>query len=162
MDSFYYTDNNKIEKIETYENEKLLIIYQLNYLDNGLIESVFIGSNEKRIFEYDMNGNVVKTTNYLILEGHETIFECKIKYDSGKKPFFGLNSLIGVDLIPWRANSSNWEQSLSNNNIIMEYCHEQEYIIEYNEDDYPISITIKPHGLNTENPLTIEIEYKMH
>ncbi len=50
VDSFYYTDNNKIEKIETYENEKLLIIYQLNYLDNGLIESVFIGSNDEKGF----------------------------------------------------------------------------------------------------------------
>jgi hypothetical protein len=30
------------------------------------------------------------------------------------------------------------------------------------DKDYPISITTKQQGINTENSLTIEIEYKMH
>jgi hypothetical protein len=162
VDSFYYANNGKIEEIKTYENEQLLETYQLGYSDNGFVESVIKGSNDKSIFEYDMNGNVVKTTKYFNVEGHETIVECQLGYDSGKKPNFGLNLFAGVDLLPWRGNTSNWEQSLSNNNIIKEYCHEKEYIIEYNEDDYPISITTKQQGIDTEEPLIIEIEYKMY
>lgn len=161
VDSLFYNDNDEVEKIETYENNQLIEIYKLSYLDIGLVESVIKRSGDKNIFEYDSNGNVIKTTKYFNLEEHETIVECRFEYDSGKKPDFGLNSLITVDLLPWRGNTSNWEQGLSNNNIIKEYCHEIEYIIEYNEDDYPISITTKQQGINTENSLTIEIEYKM-
>ncbi len=92
--------------------------------------------------------------------GQETIQECEFTYDTKKTANFGLDYLIGIELLPWRGTTSDWEQSLSKNNLLYESCSGNEYTIEYNERGYPTSITTKWKDIETETPMTIRIEYK--
>ena len=76
-----------------------------------------------------------------------------------KKPNFGLDYLIGINLLPWRGTTSNWEQSLSKNNMTFENCANTEYTNEYDRNNNLIAITTKWVGIETETPMTIRIEY---
>ena len=109
-----------------------------------------------------MNENVIKTTNHLTdpWNGQESIQECEFVYGTKRKVNFGLDYLIGIELLPWRGTTSNWEQSLSKNNLLSESCSGNEYTIEYDQNNNPKSITIKWKDIETETPMTIRIEYK--
>jgi len=92
--------------------------------------------------------------------GQTSIQECEFVYDNKKKVNFGLDYLIGIELLPWRGTNSYWEQSISKNNLIYESCSGNKYTIEYNQNDNPITITTEWEGIETETPMTIRIEYK--
>ncbi len=160
---FFYNDNNKIDKIETHQGGQILSNFHLNYSNQGLLESFnTTGKEPTTFYEYDLNKNVIKTTNHLTdpWNGQESIQECEFVYDTKKKVNFGLDYLIGIELLPWRGTTSNWEQSLSKNNLISESCSGNEYTIEYYQNDCPKSITTKWKNIETETPMTIRIEYK--
>ena len=160
---YYHNNKNKIDKIETHQRGQILSTFHLNYSSQGLVESFNTTRNEpKTFYDYDTKGNVIKTTNYLTdpWSGQETEQVCEFTYDSKKTANFGLDYLIGIELIPWRGTTSNWEQSLSKNNLLNETCSGHEYTIEYKDDDYPISITTNWKDIETETPMTIRIEYR--
>jgi len=160
---YYYNDNNKIDKIETHQRGQILGTFHLNYSNRGLVESFNTTGNEPRTFyAYNTKENVIKTTNYLTdpRSGQETEQVCEFIYDSKKLANFGLDYLIGIELLPWRGTTSNWEQSLSKNNLLIESCSGNEYTIEYNEYDYPITITTKWKDIESETPMTVRLEYK--
>lgn len=160
---YFYKDNGKIGKIETHQRGQIISTFHLNYSAQGLVESFNTAGNEPRTFyEYDLGGNVIQTTNYFFdpFNGQEIIQECVFVYDTKKKVNFGLDYLIGIELLPWRGTTSVWEQSLSKNNLLSESCSGNEYTIEYNQNDCPKSITTKWKDIETETPMTIRIEYK--
>lgn len=157
---YYYNDN---DKIETHKGGQIISTFHVNYSNHGLVESFNTTGNEPTTFyEYDLSENVIKTINHLTdpWNGQESIQECEFVYDVKRKVNFGLDYLIGIELLPWRGTTSNWEQSLSKNNIISESCSGNEYTIEYDQNDNPKSITTKWKDIETETPMTIRIEYK--
>ncbi len=159
---YFYKENSKLDKIEAHQDGQIISIFYLNYSNQGLVESFKTGNEPMTFYEYDLSGNVIKTTNHLTdpWDGQESIQECEFVYDTKKKVNFGLNYLIGIELLPWRGTTSNWEQSLSKNNLISEGCSGNKYTIEYDQNDYPKSITTKWKDIETETPMTIRIEYK--
>jgi hypothetical protein len=133
---YYYNDKNQINKIETQKNGQIFGAFYLNYSSQGLMQSINTEGNEPSTFyEYDIDGNVIKTTIHLKdpWNGQETIQECEFTYDTKETVNFGLDYLIGIELLPWRGTTSDWEQSLSKNNLLYESCSGNEYTIEYNE-----------------------------
>jgi YD repeat-containing protein len=160
---YYYNRANKIIKIETHKEGQIIGTFHLNYSSQGQVVSFnTTGKEPTTFYEYNSNGNIIKTTNHLTdpWNGQESTQGCEFVYDTKKKVYFGLDYLIGIDLLPWRGNTSNWEQSLSKNNIISESCSGHEYMIEYDTNDNPVSITTTWKDIETETPMTIRIEYK--
>lgn len=162
---YFYNDDGKVDKFENHQGGQLLSTAHINYSDQGLVESFNTPGNEPTtFFTYDSSGNVVKTTNHLRdYYGQESIQEIEFEYDTKKKASSGLEYLVGVEFLPHRGNTSIWEQSLSQNNLLSEKHEGTEstgYIIEYDQDNYPKTITMKWKDIETETPMTIRIEYE--
>jgi len=160
---YYYNNSGKINKIETRKGGQIISSLLINYSNQGLVESFNTpGNTPTTFFQYDYKGNVIKTINHLTdpFNGQTSIQECEFIYDNKKKVNFGLDYLIGIELLPWRGTTSNWEQSISKNNLISESCSGYKYIIEYDQNDNPITITTEWEGIETKTPMTIRIEYK--
>ena len=155
---FYYNSENKIDKIEIYRSEQLDITYHVNYNSSGLVESYTTTYDTYKeplvIFEYDSNVNIVKTTQDDPVYGYDHVY----KFDSLNKPSFGLDYLIGINLLPFQFPSS-WVQSISKNNItkvsISGSSYPIECFLEYDSHNNPTSITSKWE----ESSVTIRIEY---
>lgn len=160
---YFYNDKSKIDKIETYKKGQIISTFSINYSSDGLVESFYsAGEEPPTTYEYDLNKNIIKTTHYFTnpWDDQELIQECEFEYDGKKKANFGLDYLIGMELLPWRGTTSTWQQTLSRNNIVSESCSGHEYTIEYDQNDNPRSITTKWKDIETETPMTIWIEYK--
>jgi len=159
---YFYNSKNKIDKIETHQRDQLLSTFHVNYNSSGLVESFNTNDNEPSVlYEYDSHENIVKRTYYLRdpRTGEQSIQECAFEFDSFNKVSFGLDYLIGIELLPWRGTTSNWVQSLSKNNITMESCSGHEYFLEYDNNNNPTSITTTWKDIETEKPMIIRIEY---
>ena len=162
---YFYTGDDRIDKIETHVAGVVASTFFLDYSNRGLVESIHSTDREPSTFyTYDSRHNVIKTTKHITNKaGEEYVREYEFTYDTKNKANFGLEYLIGVELLPKRGTTSNWEQSLSQNNLLSEgYAGVKhvEYAIEYDRNDYPKTITTKWRDIKTQNPMTLKIEYR--
>lgn len=160
---YFYTNDGRVDKIETHKDGRIMSTFILDYSDRGLVESIHSDDQEPSTFyTYDSRGNVVKTTKHILNRfGEEYTRTYEFTYDKKNKVNFGLDYLVGIEFLPKRGTTSNWEQSLSQNNLLSEgYAGTKhvEYIIEYDRNNYPKTITTKWKDIETENPMTIRIE----
>ena len=163
---FFYTPEGQVERIETHQGGEIIRSFHLNYSSDGLVESVnATGTEPSTFFEYDGRGDVVKTETYYtnIRTGKEVSKVEEFTYDDKHKVNFGLDYLVGIELLPKLGTKSNWEQSLSKHNLVSEGfggTKYVEYLIEYNDAGYPISITTQWKDMETNTPAMLKIEYR--
>lgn len=162
QEHFIYDENGRLTKIERYQREELLSFVNTYYDNNGKIKSLNSNGFEPFVFfEYDTKNNVNKSTYHLIEpETKEEFIQVRERaFDTFKRPSMGLDYLLGVDPLPWRYYMDVWELTLSQNNIVADHHSGNTFTYEYNNDGYPVSVTVKWKDIETEKPLTMKIKY---
>lgn len=172
--NIYYCYHGNSKRIYEY-NQKLtsnninITNSHIYYNFNGTIDSVIENTEDiiyHNLYYYNYYQNCIQTiVSYEIGEDNDSSIVIKKlitgtqnrTYDSKKKPSFGLDYLIGINLLPWFYNLSNIEYPISRNNIIKELDNAYEYSYEYNDKGYPIKIiqTFQDYT----NPIELNIEY---
>ena len=129
-------------------------------LDHYLL---LVGFEPFVFFEYDTKNNVNKSTYHLIEpETKEEFVQIRERiFDTFKRPSMGLDYLLGVDPLPWRYYMDVWELTLSQNNIVADLHSGNTFTYEYNNDGYPVSVTVKWKDIETEKPLTMKKVYQL-
>lgn len=161
---YYYSQNNRIIRIDIGNVERTSIhtVWSLDYSEETNKLSLSLHEKNPTIFYDIKDSNIVRTVNILrdARTGEEFEQILNFKFDDKKKPSFGLDYLVGTDLLPFRGTTSHWEKTLSKNNLIAEEEYGTQYIMEYNEQGYPISITTKIDGIETAEPQVLKIIYQ--
>jgi YD repeat-containing protein len=154
---YSYNEKGQINKIGVYTDG--VCSCQLNLIYDSKGHLVSYGDGQIVRFEYDSRGNLYKTTYHLTDpdDGSSHIQVCDLEFDSMKRPSFGLDYLIGIDLMQGLTNH-DWEQSLSSNNILSESCSGTYYTYEYNEYGYPSIISV--WWAEYSHPIVMRLRYK--
>ncbi len=161
---FVYDLQGKVVQVQTYANGRIQGTFELNYSPEGRVVSTNLpGRAPTTFYEYDERGNVVKTTMYYENSEGE-LFEkvLNFTYDTLPKPNFGFDFLPGMEMLPKSGTNSNWEQSLSQNNMLSEGFAGNEYVhytLEYDDENRLSTITTKWKDMETRTPTILRIAY---
>lgn len=161
---YYYLPNGRINRIDvgTIEGTEINTVWTLNFSQGIDQIALSLRSTNPSTFYKVSSSNIVQTTHLLkdLRTGEEYQQNKYFKFDDKKRPNFGLDYLIGTDLLPFRGTTSHWEKTLSKNNLIEEVTNGTKYILEYNTEGYPISIEVEKDGIDTLKPQVLKITYQ--
>lgn len=159
---FFYNSGNQIIRSEVHQNDEMLSHINYEYYDNGLLQYLYEDDSEPfSLFEYDEALNLYQHTGTYSdpWTGEEGEFVYNYTYDDGAKASFNLDYLASIDLLPRMGSEAGWQRNLSCNNITLSESSGTQWLYEYNEHDLPSKITTIWDGIETKEPIELNLEY---
>ncbi|MDT0608469.1 hypothetical protein [Croceitalea rosinachiae] len=159
----YNYEDDKIKRVTILKSDNIISTRNLNY--NDIDKVISINRNDEkpyvRFIYDDQNKNVVEAIFLLVdsWTGEEYEQVHHFEYDDRKKPNFGLPFTPGFRPEVW-GESTKWEVSLSENNMILDKHGKRSFQIEYLNDLIPKAITYIPQEYTTVDPIIQNIIYK--
>lgn len=158
---YFYDGNGTVSRLERWAEGRFQASWSVSCDAVSQRCSLSVNGQQPRTYYEVKNNNVVSTTNHLIDLFNDEASQQVIsfQYDTGKKPNFGLDYLVGIRLLPYTDSKTLWETSLSDNNLISVDHGNYTYTITYNDGGYPDTITEKIKGIEVVDPQLLRIEY---
>ncbi len=159
---FFYGDSGKMIRYEFRKDGIVTDHVNLMYSSSGTLNYLYTDDSvQLNLYEYDNDFNVIKVTHYFTDPVTGENFEQirTYSYDDLKKPSFGLDYILPIDLLPKMGTDAVLERSISKNNMTSNHGSGTERSYEYNEFGLPISVLTEWQGIITDDPMLLKIEY---
>ena len=145
INEYTYNENGEIQEVES-QSEGLNTISIYNYFDSENIEQVI-----RRFPEFDDGGNPT---------GNSIEIRFEYEYDQGLKPNFGIGNIFQIEPLPAFGTEAMFAKNMSANNMTRNLSTGTQWIYTYNENNLVETIEIIWEGVETEEPLLLNIVYK--